>query len=207
MNALDVINSLKDAKPTTVTLPAVRGIHAKAELMVHGQKYAFPSYQQIDPGWYDIKLSPPNKAEIMNKACEAAIHEMLQSYPEMRMIVMHKTMNGTYMVFPSSIDVAELRGFYIEPMEVYLTDRELEPFSIILVRKIGEDLVYDTFISEPERRIAEAYKNNAEELNVPGTSKEMKIAYSLLLDNVGEHIPHDPRRDDEDEDSDYDRDE
>jgi hypothetical protein len=181
MKASEIINEIRqyELSMSEVTVPIIN--KSEFTISVNGLPYPVKiDYPKL--GWFIVKPLLRGFSEVVREANLDEIRSFLNPYPEITTIIIERTSNNTYMVFPANILEAESKGFYIEPTELFLAPLDLKPLSYIKVRKYGDEILYDSFFRNPKPVCF---------------SKEEKIVYDLIFNEP------DDQREFTDPDDDY----
>ena len=185
MTAKNIINSLiNESKNLPEAIAPVLVDNEKIKVFINNHPYKFKLTNK-GSGWSVLKPDSLNSAKIVREAMAFEIDKCLKSVPELRVIVMRRINDSRWIVYPFNVSDAALKGIDARPLEVFLVNRNLEPFSIISTRIWGNKLIFDTYISAPN----DAYYKNLEKGNIeppkiPGTTPEFKSVYSMLTDEI-----------------------
>jgi len=185
MNATDILKRLRDEAGD---LPEVIApIFSKKEIVrVFINNHPYRLYVEVKtPGWYVIKPMSQSTAKSVREAVPFEIQTCLRAVPELRTIAMRRISESRWFVFPFNVSDAQSKNVPVQPLEVFLIDRNLEPFSVISARLWGKVLLFDSYLSPPIDKFSESLEHgDTEPPKISGTIPEFKTVYSMLTDEL-----------------------
>jgi len=185
MDTLNIIKKLRDEeKNLPEVIAPVLSREDMVKVFINNHPYKL-EVRSNEVGWFILKPKSSTAADIVREAMPFEIHKCLELVPSIRLISMRRISESRWLTFPFNISDAALKGFKIEPLEVFLIRQNLEPFSIITARLWGRTLLFDLYIKPPDSLFSENIeKGNIEPPKVPGSVPEMRSVYSMLTDEI-----------------------
>jgi len=185
MDALNIIKRLRDeANSLPEVIVPILSETEVVKVFINSHPYKL-KVNSTRAGWFIIKPTSQTSAKIVRDAYPHEIQSCLKAVPELRTIAMRRISESRWLVFPFNVSDAQIKGFNVQPLEVFLIDRNLEPFSVISARLWGKNLLFDSYLSPPINAYSESIeKGNLEPPKVPGIIPEFKSVYSMLTDEI-----------------------
>ena len=139
-----------------------------------------------DPGWWVLYCDQTTVRRVESPTSMFDIVHYLEALPRFLVIAVHRLHEDTWMVVPWNYGDAGQRGWSGgEPRAVHLVRDSVRPFDILVARRLGPTLLYDTMdaglgtasVSEEARALFDSRNDDA---SVPGAPREMEEAHDLL---------------------------
>ena len=185
MKAKNLINRLsQESKELPDVIAPILINKSSVRVVVNSHPYRL--YVEVPtPGWYVLRPYSSIRAEVVREAEPFEIQECLRLSMSLRTIVMRRINETRWLIFPFNSSDAKSKRFPSGPLEVFMVDQNLEPFSVIMTRLWGGNLLYDSYISPPNECLSEDLENGKDQPGlVAGLNPEFKTVYSLLTDEI-----------------------
>jgi hypothetical protein len=187
MNTLDLIKKLsEESKNLPEVIAPVLSKNDIVKVFINNHPYKL-NVKTDRVGWFILKSDSMTSATILREAAKFEIQKCLESVTKLRLITMRRVSESRWLAFPFNSSDAISKGITPQPLEVFLIDQNLEPFSIISARLWGKTLLYDSYVYPPDIHFSESLDKGIEEPpKISGIIPEMKIVYSMLTDEIAQ---------------------
>ena len=185
----EALNLIKKLHDESKNLPEVIApVLAKKDVVrvfINNHPYKFNIETKEELGWYILQPVSLSRAEIIRPAMPFEIQKCLEQVPKLRLIAMRRVSESRWLAFPFNTSDANGRGIPIQPLEVFLINQNLEPFSIISARIWGNLLLFGSYVYPPDIRFSQQLDaGKTESPEGHGITPEFKTVYSMLTDEI-----------------------
>ncbi len=144
-----------------------------------------------EPGWWVLHCDQVAVSRVEAPASMFETIQYLDALPRFLVIAVHRLRADTWVVVPWNESDASQRGWPRgEPRAMHLVRDSVRPFDVVVARRLGRTLLYDTVddglgTTRVGDAVRESFSSDEEEVRTPGMTPDMRIAFSILADYGG----------------------
>jgi hypothetical protein len=158
-------------------------------------------YQIVkEPGWWVLYCDQSTVRRVEATVGMFEIVQFLDALPRFIVIAVHRLRADTWMVVPWNTSDATQRGWPDgEPMAMHLVRDAIRPFDVVIARRLGRTILYDTLddglgTAAIAKTMRDLFDSGTEDAITPGAPSEMRRACSLLVEYASALARMDPNR-------------
>jgi hypothetical protein len=138
----------------------------------------------LEPGWYS--LAPDNGGRHIAAVGEAEPYQIgayLSALPRFYVIACFPTAGGAWLCVPFNASDAGQRGWPSgQPRQVHLVSETIQPFDVLVVRQLGQVLLYEQVDTRIDARSSRFLQDVADGVEVARLSIDYKNAWTIVQD-------------------------
>ncbi len=144
-----------------------------------------------EPGWWVLHCDRSAVRQVETPHSMFEVVQYLAALPRFLVIAVHRLRADTWMVVPWNASDAAQRGWPDgEPRPLHLVRDAVRPFDVLVARRLGQTMLYDTLddglgTSVVAEAMRNAFDTGREAVAAAGTPPEMRRAFALLNDYTG----------------------
>ena len=185
---IDLINRIGriEVRPFLAPIPDARSVIVTT--IQEGIQFNYRITEE--PGWWILYCNQSTIRRVEKPTSMFEIIQFLEVLPRFLVIAVHRLRTDTWMVVPWNTSDANQRGWHDgEPKALHLVRDNIRPFDVVVTRRLGQILYYDTLedslgttsISEKMREEFNAGRIDSQMIGAP---PEMWRVHSILSDYV-----------------------
>lgn len=162
-----------------VLCPLLTGRRPAVHVMIDGYPFRFRLRGRTAPGWRLLRPRSNREAEVLadREPQPWEIAQYLEQLPSVRALAIHPLGQDRWLAYPQNMGAAAAAGWpqqngMLMPAPVQLVEAYLEPFDVIVARRLSEALLFD----QVDRRVLTHWGGFA----VPETPEE-RVVWDILL--------------------------